>query len=149
MTPSAGSVGNEISGMSWDKTGRRLAVSFVDCNAVAVFATELHPHLRITPWCVLGPSGCFSLVCTVCLLLRAAPHECVFHALRCVPFRSVTIRLTYGTTRQPCGAVRQPHVSRAARCGSIRFVAFLMRRSASQRVWKELTLFMGFYSYIF
>ena len=82
-------------------------------------------------------------------LFRAAPHECVFHALRCVPFRSVTIRLTYGTTRQPCGAIRQPHVSRAARCGSIRFVTFLMRRSASQRVWKELALFMGFYSYIF
>ncbi|XP_043200112.1 aladin-like [Amphibalanus amphitrite] len=49
-------VGAEIAGLSWDSTGRRLAVSFVDYNAVAVFATDLHPHLRITPCGVLRGS---------------------------------------------------------------------------------------------
>ncbi|KAF0287431.1 Aladin [Amphibalanus amphitrite] len=49
-------VGTEIAALSWDSTGRRLAVSFVDCNAVAIFATDLHPHLRITPCGVLRGS---------------------------------------------------------------------------------------------
>ncbi|KAK3923787.1 Aladin [Frankliniella fusca] len=51
-------IGGPVTSMVWDKLGRHLALIFESSPLVAVYRTDLTPHLLITPCCLVkGASG--------------------------------------------------------------------------------------------
>ncbi|XP_026285051.1 aladin [Frankliniella occidentalis] len=51
-------IGGPVMSMVWDKLGRHLALIFENSSLVAVYRTDLMPHLLITPCCLVkGASG--------------------------------------------------------------------------------------------